>query len=311
MRTPGTPIIALALLPLLCSCESQTTADAGIMRTGTIQAAALDEASGMQSGVLNPGVYFLHNDDGKAVVYAMDSAGRDLGRFKLKGARNRDWEDITSAPSDAGPLLIIADTGDNMAQRDHVTLYFLREPSPGSDGRFSGSVELLHAVQLTYPDGPRDCESLAYDPVSGDLLLLSKRDKPSRIYRISLDKALAEDKSGLEFAGETALFRPPTSRDMMYFGRRDGRWVAQPTGFDINDEGSVALVISYRSTYIFNRAEGEDWPSALGRRPIEFEGPPSRNEEAVSFSPGGEFIMVTTEGIRAPVYRIRYLPEAD
>ena len=308
--------MALGLLPALSACESRTGAEAGITRTGTIENAALIEASGMQAGILNPGVYFLHNDDGKAFVYAMDDSGRDLGRFRLKDAKNRDWEDITSAPSPDGPLLVIGDTGDNSANRKYVSLYFIHEPapresSPGSDKRFSGTVKLFHEVRLTYPDGPRDCESLAYDPVSRDLLLVSKRDVPPRMYRISLEEALAGKKAGLEFAGETIRFRPPTSRDRMYFGQRDNRWVAQPTGFDINEDGSQAVVISYRSIYIFDRMPDEDWPDALARNPIEFEGPPSKQEEAVSFSPGGEYIMVTTEGIPAPVYRISHFTTTD
>jgi hypothetical protein len=311
MQSTAVRILALAFFGLLCACDSQERENAGVTRSGTIERAALNEASGMQSGTLNRGVYYLHNDDGRAVIYAMDSSGRDLGRFKLAGARNRDWEDITSAPSAAGPLLVIADTGDKMARWKNVTLYFFLEPQPGTDNRFSGSVDLLHKVHLRYPDGPRDCESLSYDPASGDLLFITKRDNPPRIYRISLKEALSGDEADLQFAGETIHFRPPGSRDLAYFGKRDAIWVSQPTGFDINDDGSQAAVISYRSLYLFDRAAGEDWPAALAREPVEFEGPPSRKEEAVSYSPGGEFIMVTTEGVHAPVYRIRLLPEAD
>jgi hypothetical protein len=309
MRVTPTLAAVLAAVLLLPACGERAPGPASITRAGFIQDSSLDEASGMQSGALNPGVYFVHNDDGQPVVYAMDGGGRDLGRFRVNGARNRDWEDITRAPSAYGPLLVIGDIGDNSALRASVTLYLLREPGPGPNRRYAGAVDLLHKIELVYPDGARDCESLAYDPATGDLLLVSKRDRPPRIYRIPLAIALARPRAELEFAGQTVGFRPPTSRDLLKFGARDGPWIAQPTGFDIRPDGRQAAFISYRSIYVFDRAAGEDWPSALARPPREFEGPPERKEEAISYSPAGDLLAVTGEGVPAPVYRVTLRPD--
>lgn len=255
----------------------------------------------------NPGVYFLHNDDGIPQVFAMSETGEDLGAFLIEGATNRDWEDMTGVPTDAGPLIVVADTGDNFTQHDQVFLYFIAEPEPGPDGRYSGSVPLQHTLALRYPDGARDCESVAYEPASGTIVFISKRDKPPQIYSIAVSDALAVQEAELDYHGNVSVFRPPSARDMVYFGERDGPWVSQPTGLDFNPAGTQAAIISYRSVYLFNRASDQTWPQAFSMKPREILGPDSKKEESISFSNDGKSIMVTTEGLDAPVYRLNTL----
>jgi hypothetical protein len=303
------PASALACLLSILGCSPATPPAPGQMQSTNIRNPVLDEISGIQRGTLNPKALFVHNDDGPPRVFVIDHAGEDLGSFLLEGARNRDWEDITAVPTPDGPLLVVADTGDNFAQWDSVTLYFLAEPAPGPDGRYQGTVPLVHSITLTYPDGARDCESLAYDSSSQRLLLISKRDTPPRIYGIDLATALAEDAAELQLLGDTVTFRPPTRRDLLIFGPRDGPWVSQPTGFDIAPDGKRAAVISYRSLYLWERAPSESWEAALARTPMEIEAPPSRKEEAVGIEPDGT-IVVTAEGGPAPLYRISVTPES-
>jgi len=299
------------MFAFLAACNVEESQSAGMLRTGTIQNAHLDEASGLQSSGLNPGVYFLHNDDGDPRIFAINAKGGDLGSFIVAGARNRDWEDLTRAPSEHGPLLVIADTGDNFARNKSVTLYFVPEPEVGQSGHYTGSYPVLHTLTLRYPDGPRDCESMAYDPSSDRIYLLSKRDKPARIFSISLADALAKDTALLRFDGEVYPFSPPTARDRLNFGPQQVAWISQPTGLDFNADGTRAAVISYRSLYLFNRRQGELWESAFARKPVEFIGPRSKQEEAVGFMSDGHSILVTTEGIPAPVYRFRLLENAE
>lgn len=310
MRIPAAITISLlaTVSALLISCERHETHNAGITQNGIVEDTGLDEISGMQRSALNSNVYFVHNDDGEARVFALDDSGHDLGSFLIAGATNRDWEDITAVSSDNVPLLVISDSGDNFAQHPSVTLYFVREPTTGSDGRYSGEWPLEHSINLTYPDGARDCESVAWDPASDRIILISKRDKPSRIYSIDRSRALTENNAMLDAHGEMHTFRPPTVRDQATFGARDAAWVSQPTGMDISADGRMAAVISYRSIYLFERRESEDWETAFRRKPLEFEGPPSKKEEAISFSDETtDNILVTTEGLPAPVYRFRLI----
>jgi len=147
-------------------------------RTGTLPS-EIDEASGLAASLAHPGVLWTHNDSGgEAVVFAVDTAGRILGRVRVDGARNRDWEDIALGPCPAGTCLYIADTGDNNLNRQVSTVYRISEPSPADS--VSSPAERL-PVRL--PDGPRDIEALTVLP-SGDLIFVDKgREHPISVYR--------------------------------------------------------------------------------------------------------------------------------
>jgi len=264
--------------------------------TGTLENRAIDEASGLQAGA--NGVFYTHND-GKRDVFVIDDTGRDLGAFKLDGAKNRDWEDITRVPYRDGHLLMISDSGDNQARYNKIRLYFFPEPAAGEYHR---DHDVLHRTKVTYPDGPRDVESAAWDASSGQILLLSKRDQPPRLYGVPLERALAEDELEAVFLGELKGLRPPTRADLLMSKR--GRWVSQPTALDISPDGRRAAVLTYRSLYLYSRQDGESWAEAFQRAPQEYLGPPGTHDEAVSFSLDGRSVYVTTERRPAPVYRL-------
>jgi len=268
-------------------------------KTGSLESGKLDEASGLQAG--KDGVFFLHNDDGNR-IFAIDASGRDLGDMKVDGATNRDWEDMTRVIGADGPLLVIGDTGDNLLGRDEVRLYFIREPEPGE---YDGKAELVHRLDLRYPDGPHDVESIAYDSSSEMILLLTKRDQPPRLYGVPLDLAMWEAEAEAVFLAEVPVFRPPTRKDIALNPKR-GLWVSQPTGMDITPDGTTAAVITYRSLYLFHRQNGESWAQAFQRTPIEVVGPPGSYEEAVAFGPIPGTVFVTTERRPAPIYRLDY-----
>ena len=274
-------------------------------RTGWLASDSLMEASGIQASFSRDGDFFVHNDEGEPVLYAIDESGADLGSILIVPARNRDWEDITSIPVDGGRWIVAGDIGDNVAKRKSIKLYFAEEPKTGKNDRYSGQQILQHALTLTYPDGPRDCESMAYDPVGKQILLLSKRDKPARLYGVDLETALRESYAELKFLGTISLLRPPTSRDRFHWGGRTD-YISQPTGFDISADGNEAVIITYRSLYRFKRAPGEDWTTALKRKPEEVVGPPAVQNEAISYSVDGRAIFVTTEKVPAPVFRFEF-----
>jgi len=308
------PLLLLAL-SCLSACDKQTENKAAdtatvkppviIEKTGWLDEDKLDEASGLQASFSYPGDFFTHNDSGKSVIYVIDDSGNDLGKFDVEPAKNKDWEDITSVPVDDGRWLVAGDIGDNSAKRKYITLYFVEEPGPGKNGRYSGEQLLQHRLDLNYPDGPRDCESMSYDPIGNQILLLSKRDKPARLYAIDLETALTESEAELSFLGTIWPFRQPTIKDRAKWGGRTD-WISQPTGFDISGDGSEAAIISYRSLYRFRRKANEDWITALQRKPTEVVGPPAPQNEAVAYSLDGEYIFVTTEKLPAPVFRFQF-----
>lgn len=313
MPTKLLPIALILSILLLSACEQQkdggsvelTAPPVTLEKTGWLDAEELKEASGLQASRTYEGDFFVHNDDGKSRLYVIDSSGKDLGNVDIEPAKNKDWEDITSVPHDGRRWLVAGDIGDNAAKRKYITLYFAVEPEPDLKGRYSGLLPMEHRVDLTYPDGPRDCEAMSYDPTSDQILLLSKRDKPARLYSVDLQSALTKSQVELKFLGTIAALRRPTIADRAKWGGRVD-WISQPTGLDISADGREAVVITYRSLYRFQRQADEDWLTAFQRKPSEVVGPPAPQNESVAYSTDGKSIYVTTEKLPAPVFRFQF-----
>lgn len=144
----------------------------------------LGESSALYASTARPGVLWTLNDgDNPAELFAIDTAGKLLGRVPVTGARNYDWEALAGGPCSAGgrgACLYIGDIGDNSRLRAAITIYRVREPDPAHDT----GVAVLDSLRVVYPDGPRDAESMVVDR-RGDLWILSKeRLREPRLYRI-------------------------------------------------------------------------------------------------------------------------------
>ncbi len=297
----STLFCALMLFKVTACGPTETPSDIRFRKAGIVISPELDEISGLQASQRRDGVFWVHNDDGPPRVFALGPDGADLGHFDIREAVNVDWEDITLIPGETRDLLVLADVGDNRAERSRVWLYLVEEPLPNQDGRYSGQYNAYHWISLRYPDGPRDTESISWDPVGQRLLVLSKRDKPPRLYAIDAATLLSEDEAALTFLGAVDQFRPPEPADRRLFDERTP-WISQPTGFDISPDGKRAAVLTYRSLYLFERPADADWLEGLNTEPVEILGPPHAYDEAVGFGADGKRIWVSTEGEQPPVW---------
>ena len=297
-----TPLIILLSLTALSACEpgdgsgAQQKSRVHFDVVGTVTHNELNEISGIES--TNDNQLLVLNDEGDPLLWLLTENGDLVKSVSVKGAKNRDWEDLALIEQDNRELLAIADTGDNMARYDSARIYFVPMPLTGE----SDSIEAIHRVDLVFPDGPRDCESVAFDPSSNQLLLLTKRDKPPRLYGISVDEALGNSEADLEFLTTVPTLRPPTRDDMQRLGK-DGAWVSQPTGMDINSTGDMAAIITYRSLYLYEREPEQSWAQAFQERPREFLGPGSPQEESITFTRDDGYLVITSEGNPVPVYK--------
>ena len=131
-------------------------------------------------------IWTLNDSGNEPWIFAVDSAGRTLGIFRVTGAHNFDWESLTLSPCPAGSCLVIGDTGDNPERRPSVTLYRIPEPTVNQ-----ATAEVLTATApadtfgLRYPDGPHDVEAMYADSI-GTLYFVSKgRSKGIWLFRLS------------------------------------------------------------------------------------------------------------------------------
>lgn len=265
---------------------------------GKLGSSAIKEASGLAASSRDAGFLWVINDSGsKPEVHLIETNGRYRGKTTLTGARNVDWEDLASFQSGGKPYLLAADTGDNESKRESCTLYVLNEPElPTGDKTLDQQSRVQWQIRFRYEDGPRDCESVAVDPNSGKILLLSKRTEVPFVYELPLKP---EDDSKVLTArriGKTSVQAPTGNRIP---------FANQPTGFDLTPDASMAAVVTYYGVFVFPRKPGEGWDAALSRDPINLGPHALPQAEAIAFSKDGTSIFAVSEGSGTPIIRFQ------
>ncbi|HEX6644814.1 MAG TPA: hypothetical protein VF037_09050 [Gemmatimonadales bacterium] len=171
----------LLLAPATGAAQAAPGAPLEARRTGVFAERGLDESSGLAASRAHRGVLWTVEDSGnEAEIHAIDTAGAVLGTWRVKGARNRDWEAVSVGPCGDRTCVYIADTGDNAERRDSVMLYRVVEPAR----LVGGELEVDGALALEYPGGARDVESLAALPDGGQLLVSKGRKGPVEAFRV-------------------------------------------------------------------------------------------------------------------------------
>lgn len=243
------------------------------MALGTLDEATVDEASGLVASRLHPSLLYTHNDSGgEPEVYMIDTLGKYQGKIKLDGVRNQDWEDIAIGPGreDGESYIYVADIGDNNAKRDRIQIYRFAEPQ-----ELEREIILQpERITLTYPDGPKDAETLLVDPWNGDLLVLSKRDTSNTLY-----KATAEQLDTQEAVLEKVMKLP----------------ITMAVGGDISADGTQILIKNYWAVYYWEREEGESLEEVFARKPVQLPYKPEPQGEAIGFSPSGDRYYTLSE----------------
>lgn len=279
------------------SSAAPTFADA--VTNGTMNIPLLKEASGIAASHNNPGVLWTENDSGNAaVVYALDSQGRNLGTYVLPG--NTDNEDIGIGPGPVANVsyLYVADIGDNNANRSSIALYQMPEPavyfaqsnSPVSNRAMKGA----RIITLTYPDGPHDAEAEFIDPVTGDWFVLTKANT-SRIY--TAPKALLDTANNITLSFvQTLKFN-------------------QPDAADISPLGNEILVRQEDFAGLWTRTNGQSIASALAALsngiPVTGTAGGEPNGGAIGFDYYGGGYLTVSDSITDGVQPLRYFPRTS
>ena len=305
---------ALALVELLSawSCERPSFANVrwggrarlytatdsmGVVPTNVssvrIRTRALPENSAAAMSRTHPGVLFTINDSGNdPVLFAIDTTGAPRGAWRVRDARNVDWEAAAIGPcAPGGPAacVYIGDVGDNDASHPERTIYRATEPRTDP----STAVGIITATRLdyTYPDGPRDVEAMYVAP-NGDTFLISKRPsvatggrlRPAFVFRIpaaswgASGRATAERVDSLEIIPGSAPLRVITDAALS----PDGKHLAVRTYMQVyvfatdSTTGRVDHQIAPSVCNIVSlgeaQGEGITWADDTGRLVLTSEG---------------------------------------
>jgi hypothetical protein len=276
--------------PLPTAEELCDGAEAVPAPTATVAQPALVETSGIAESRENDGLIWAHNDSGgNPELFAVGMDGSDRGRWAVPGATAVDWEDMARGHGDQGvDRLYMADIGDNSAQRANVVVYRGTEPEVPA-GAAGGTLADVEALTLTYADGPRDAETLLADPVSGDLLVVSKQlAGRSGVYRIP---------AGAEPGGTITMAR------VADVGVDEATLV---TGGDVSLDGSVVALRTYTSVLLFPRADDETVSDALAGTPCPAPAPVEVQGEALAFDPDGRGYVTIAEGLNPAIHHFRF-----
>jgi hypothetical protein len=267
----------------------------------TLENPEVNESSGLAVSRRNPGVLWTHNDSGDGpFLYAFNRSGANLGTFRLTGARALDWEDMAAGPcpgARAPSCLYVGDTGDNGARRHDIEIYIAAEPavdalSRGRRRANAVALPLLATLHLRYPDGPHDAESLLVHPRTGAIYVVTKqRSGPSRIFRVPSSGGLLQPVGTFE-TGSAAI--PVLGTAFLI------------TGGAISPDGRHAVLRDYLQAYEFTLPASErNFDRIWQTRPVPLELPPLRQGESVAYSLDGRTLLLTSEGLPAPLVEVR------
>lgn len=256
-------------------------------QVGLLEDEELTEISGMVRSIAQPGHLWIHNDSGdQPLLYLIDEQGALKRSFYLKGASHLDWEDIAICPGQGeNPgWLLIGDIGDNLAIREHISIFRLEEPGPNAPDTLTAFSE----YRFSYPDGARDAETLLCDPSDGKLYLLTKREARNRLYEVPLTEQNPSSITELIFLRELP--------------------VTFSTAGDIGPDGSEILIRNYTRIYYWYRHPGTGFLRTFDSNPriLPYDAEPQGESVAWKHDRSGYYTL--SERIATnPVYLLFYL----
>lgn len=290
----------MVLFPALWMSLAQAGTDGrcaawgGLEELGQIARPDLDELSGLAASP-SQGALWAHNDSGGGTtLYALDTAGGDLGAFAVRGAQNVDWEDIAAAPcGDGCACLYLGDLGDQEGAREEVQVWRVDEPELDGPARTARA----EAIALSYPDGAHDAETLLVDPATRELYVLPKLDGPVALYGSG---------PGPE-PGEPIALEDLLTLDLSAYGAKDPRI----TGGSVSPGGLRVALRTNEDVFVFTAPAGGGVPEALATEPARFDAPEGSDGEAVSWTSDGAALLLSGEGRGATIWQIPCLDLED
>ena len=291
--------LILAALCIFCASDEdlQSVSDTcDFQKTGSITSGHVDEISGI---ALSPqqNILWVINDSGnRPELHAVSRSGAYIKNLVVNGAENRDWEDVAAFVIDGNSYLLIADTGDNNAIRNHLTLYIVPMPDINKDK----SVRVAWSMAFQFQDGPRDCEAVSVDVSTQTVLLLTKRDVPAQFYTLPLKPP----GTAILTAKPVGLVHSIPQPKPEEIRTRHDRFHAQPTSMDISPDGAKIAVLTYRHLFLYTLNSSQSWKAMLQRTSKMLTLPRLEQAEAVCFDTDSRHVLISSEELPAPLIKV-------
>jgi hypothetical protein len=237
------------------------------------------EVSGVAASRINPGILYIHQDSNDPnQVYLTDGSGANNGTLTLTSVGNRDWEDIAVGPGPVAGVsyVYVGDIGDNDSKYSSVFVY--RFPEPDLSGKtlpFISDIPTVDKIELKYPDGPGNAETLMVDPLTKDIYIASKQSNLSKIYVA-------------RYPQSTTSVTVMTPVVQLYFNKA--------TGGDISPDGTEILLRSNELIWYWKLPAGTSISAGLLTQPEV--APYANNEpqgEGIGFAADGSGYYTDTE----------------
>lgn len=272
---------------------------------GWLNGPELAELSGLTASQRHGNRFWALNDGGAAAqLWAIDRRGRIQGTITIDGASNVDWEDLASFRQRGKAWLLIADSGDNEAKRNDVSLLVVAEP-----WQPRGTVPVAWRIRYRYPDQPHDSESVAVDARNGWIYLVSKRVRPSVLYRLPLRPSPRNQPFTAERIGELGGIPNPTAEQLAN-PRNFARYASEPTALDLSCDGRTLALLTYARLYLYERpSPSASFAPVLAQPADSVTLPPLPQAEALAYSRHCTRLYVGSEN--PPVPLLRYRVEAN
>ena len=246
---------------------------------GSVDNPAINEASGLVASERNAGYFWTHNDSGDGPrVFLVDDSAHCKATWYLQGINAYDWEDIGMMERSGDDYLLIGDIGDNRGVRPYVQVHVIKEPDlpaaiPTSDSLSIGEVR---SFTLQYEDGPRDAESLFFDPIDERLYVISKRDLEVGVYATPLP----------EWPVDTLVLRKVCVLPHTFI-----------TAAAINSDGTEVLIKNLLNVFYWKRRPGETMGDMFSRPAIVQPYRPEPQGEAITFARDGSGYYTIGEAV--------------
>ncbi len=265
-------LIALLVVVVIASLagRSEAAEASDPQQVSVIDDPRIVEASGMAASVKFDDLVYVMNDSGEAqMIYAVRvSSGAVVGATTVT---NGQWKDSEALSIDGDGTLWVADTGDNLVDRDDAALYSIEEPGEGD------RTVTAQRYPVSYEGGAQDVEALLVEPGTGAKYLVSKSFVSATVY------ALPDELSASDNVAQPVARAPAAVTDGAF-----------------TPDGSRVLLRTYADV---RELDPGDWSE------IRSIGTPAVQQgETLAAESGNRTFLIGSEGASSPLIRVAIPP---